>query len=242
MGNQPSRPGPAAAAPAANEQICFPIHRLTPEQISSGQPKNPPAPDSSDAIQKARIELAMANNDKNNKQQTLDRLVPTEAQQRRIDKANLELNEYTAKTNKLYAVEIKLFDKIYDQINALYRSPAYAIVEKYKKNIDQKQTILSNEYMLNKEKAFTERRRFLDSQPQEGVEGVGWFSNVDEQILAVFWLSYILFLGTVITLLIMYYGIQYAGSLKNAITGGIVVFLILIVTGHFMIRNFALKY
>lgn len=184
----------------------------------------------------------MASNDKNTKQQNLDRLVPTEAQQRLIDKANNELWEYTTKTNKLYAVELKLFDKIYDQINALYTSPAYAIVQKYKNNIDQKQTQLSNEYMLNKEKAFTERRRFLDSQPQEGVEGVGWFSNVDEQILAVFWLAYILFLGTVITLLIMYYGVQYAGSIKNAIIGGIVAFLILIVTGHFMIRNFALKY
>lgn len=218
------------------------MNRLTPEQISFGQPRNPPAPDSSNAIQKARIELAMANNDKNNKQQILDRLVPTEAQQRLIDKANSELNDYTGKTSKIYAVQIKLFDKIYDQINELYTSPAYAIVEKYKKNIDQKKILLSNEYMLNKEKAFTERRRFLDSQPQEGVEGIGWFSNVDEQILAVFWLAYILFLGTIITLLIMYYGIQYAGSLKNAITSGIVIFLILIVMGHFMIRNFALKY
>jgi hypothetical protein len=235
MGNQPP-------APAKQEQICFPINRLTPEQISAGQPKNPPAPDSSDAIQKARVELAMAKNDEHNKQQNLDRLVPTEAQQRLIDRANNDLNEYTAKTNKLYAVEIKLFDKIYDQINALYTSPAYAIVEKYKKNIEDKQVTLSNEYMLNKEKAFTERRRFLDSQPQEGVQGIGWFSNVDEQILAVFWLSYILFLGTIITILIMYYGVQYTGSLKNAIIGGIVVFLVLIVMGHFMIRNFALKY
>jgi hypothetical protein len=240
MGNQPSLP--SQPQPSKPEQICFPINRLTPEQISEGQPKNPPAPDSSDEIQKARVELSMASNDKNTKQQNLDRLVPTEAQQRIIDKANSELREYTTKTNKLYSVELKLFDKIYDQINALYSSPAYGIVEKYKKNIDQKQTLLSNEYMLNKEKAFTERRRFLDSQPQEGVEGVGWFSNVDEQILAVFWLAYILFLGTVLALLIMHYGVQYAGSLKNAIMGGIVVFLIFIVIGHLMIRNIALKY
>jgi hypothetical protein len=241
MGNQSSRPA-LLPVPVKQEQICFPINKLTPEQITAGQPKNPPAPDSSDEIQKARIELSMAKNDKDNKQQKLDRLVPTEAQQRLIDVANKELKEYTAKTNKLYGVEIKLFDKIYDQINALYTSPAYSIVQKYKNNIEEKQVTLSNEYMLNKEKAFTERRRFLDTQPQEGVEGIGWFSNVDEQILAVFWLAYILFLGTIITLLIMYYGVQYAGSLKNAIIGGIVSFLIMIVTGHFIIRNFALTY
>jgi len=238
MGNKQSAP----QAPPPPEQVCFPINRLSPEQIASGQPKNPPAPDSSDAIQKARIELSMASNDKITKQQTLDRLVPTEAQQRIIDKANSDLSEYKQKTNKLYSVELKLFDKTYDQINALYSSPAYNIVQKYKTNIEQKQVMAANEYMLNKEKAFTERRRFLDSLPQEGVEGVGWFSNVDEQILAVFWLSYILFIGTVLTLLIMYYGVQYAGSLKNAIIGSIVVFIILIVMGHFMIRNFALKY
>ena len=193
-------------------------------------------------IQRKRIELNMSKIDTKRRQVIFDKLVPKEAEQRRIDKANNELLEYTTKTNRLYSVQLKLFDKIYDQIDAIYRSPTYAIVEKYKKNIEQKQVMVSNEYMLNKEKAFTERRRFLDSQPQEGVEGVGWFSNVDEQILAVFWLAYILFLGTVLALSIMYYGVQYTGSLKNAIISGIVVFLILIVMGHFMIRNFALKY
>ena len=227
MGNQPS--GQA-------QNIFEQINKLKQQQAQA----QVPAPDPRADIEKKRVELNMSKNDTKRKQDEFDKLVPTEAQQRVIDKAKADLDIYVDETNKLYSVQMKLFDQTLDQIVTLTSSPTYEIVQKYKNNLEQKQQIVSNSYMLNKEKAFTERRRFLDSDPQEGVSGIGWLSTVDEQILAVFWLSYIIFIGTGIIMVLAYYGEQYLGSLKNMAITGLITFAIFIYIGHTSIRTFAM--
>ena len=146
MGNRPSAPAPAQGP----NQICFPVGQLTPAQISAGQSTQQAAPDTRSDIEKKRVELTMSKNDTKNKQDEFDKLVPTEAQQRVIDKATKELNDYVSQTQKLYGVQLKLFDQTLDQIVALTTSPTYEIVKKYKKDIETKQQVKTSEYMLNK--------------------------------------------------------------------------------------------
>ena len=196
-------------------------------------------PDTRTDIEKKRVELNMSKNDTKAKQDEFDKLVPTEAQQRIMEKATNDMNQYISSTSKLYNTQQKLFDQTLDQIDNLANSPTFVIAEKYKKEIEKKEADISNQYMINKEKAFTERRRFLDSNPQEGVSGIGWLASVDEQILAVFWLSYLLFIISSIVMFMINYGEQYLGTVKNMALTGTLVFAILVYVGHMSIKIFA---
>jgi len=225
MGNQQSGP------------LINPLQQLLAAKAQQQQQ----VPDTRADIEKKRVELNMSKNDTKAKQSEFDKLVPSEAEQRIMDKANLELADYLNTTEKIYNTQQKLYDQTLDQIDHLANSPTLIITEKYKKEMEQKEAHLSNQYMINKEKAFTERRRFLDSNPQEGVSGIGWLASVDEQILAVFWLSYLLFIISSIVMFMINYGANYLGSVNNMVIVGIFVFSILVYVGHVSIKTFAVN-
>ena len=219
MGNQQSNPFQALIAQRA------------------AQPP-PPAPDPRADIERKRVELTMSKNDTRVKQDNFDKLVPDEIQQKKTDEANSETKKYLDDKARQFNIELKLFDQTLEQLETASNSPTYAIAQKYKNEIERKHRLVANEYTLNKEKAFTNRRRFLDSDPQSGVNGIGWFQSVDEQVLAVFWLAYILFIGTALTMLLMEYG-HLLGSTKNMVITGTLAFFFLMFIAHSAIRAFA---
>lgn len=198
-----------------------------------------PVPDPRADIENKRVELTMSKNDTQAKQTNFDKLVPDEVTQRKSAAANEQLNKYVADSQRQFNIELKLFDQTLKQLESAANSPTYAIAQKYKQEMEQKHRRIAEEYTLNKEKAFTNRRRFLESDPQSGVPGVIWFQTVDDQILAIFWLSYILFIGTAIIMALMQFGPQYLGSVKNIAITGSTIFFFLIFVAHSAIKAYA---
>jgi len=215
-----------------------PLQALIAQAQKKIQPP-PPAPDPRADIENKRVELTMSKNDTQAKQTNFDKLVPDEVTQRETTAANEQLNRYVADSQRQFNIELKLFDQTLKQLESAANSPTYAIAKKYKDEMERKHQRVAEEYTLNKEKAFTNRRRFLESDPQSGVPGVIWFQTVDDQILAVFWLSYILFIGTAIIMVLMQFGPVYLGSVKNIAITGLTIFFFLIFVAHSAIKAYA---
>jgi hypothetical protein len=207
-------------------------------QAQKGVPK-PVIPDPRAEIETKRVELTMSKNDTKVKQDNFDKLVPDEVTQKKTAYANEQLNKYSEETRRQFNIEIKLFDQTLQQLESISNSPTYALAQKYKDEMKRKHERVAQEYTLNKEKAFTNRRRFLDSEPQSGVYGLGWFQTVDDQILAVFWLAYILFIGTALIMALMHFGPLFLGSIQNIAIIGTTAFFFLIFVAHASIKAFA---
>ena len=197
------------------------------------------APDPRAEIEKKRVELNMSKNDTKGKQINFDKLVPDEVQQRKTNEANAKLSQYLAETERQFSIELKLFDSTLAQLDTAANSPTYAIAQKYKQELQKKHQLIANQYTSNKEKAFTNRRRFLDSDPQAGVKGFVWLQTVDDQILAVFWIAYVLFVGTGLLMLLLEYGPQYLGTVKNIVIVGSITFAFLIFIADAAIKAYA---
>jgi len=180
----------------------------------------------------------MARNDLTDKQQAFDVVAPDEASQRKLNEANAAKDVYVADKQRQFDYEMRLYNQSLDQADALANSATFILAQKYSKTLEQKHNVVSQEYVANKEKTFTNRRRFMDAEPQEGVPGIGNFQSVDEQILFAFWVSYLLFSGIVTFWIIEY--LQSLGKFKNfntLIVMSIVIFVVLAWIGHVAIRN-----
>jgi hypothetical protein len=198
----------------------------------------PPPPDPREIRERKRVELTMARNDLTDKQQAYDVVAPDEASQRKLNTANAAKDVYVADKQKQFDYEMRLYNQSLDQADALANSATFILAQKYSKTLEQKHNVVSQEYVENKEKTFTNRRRFLDAEPQEGVPGIGNFQSVDEQILFAFWVSYLLFSGIVSFWIIEY--LQGLGKFKNfntVIVTFIAIFCVLAWIGHVSIRN-----
>ena len=144
-----------------------------------------------------RVELTMAKNDVNDKQRQFDQVAPDEASQRKMNEATAQANTYINDKQTKFNYELKLLNQSLDQADALANSATFILAQKYNKSLDKKHINVASEFVKNKEQTFTNRRRFLDADPQEGVPGIGHFQSVDEQIMLAFWVSFVLFIGTV---------------------------------------------
>jgi len=181
-----------------------------PFQLPIPQPAlAPPPPDPQAAKQQKRVELTMAKNDVIDKQAAYDIVAPDEASQRKINAAVPIRDAYVSEKRQQYDYEYKLFNSEMAKLDILSNNGSFLLAQKYKKTLNKKYNDVSSEYIKHKEQAFTNKRRFDDSDPQSGVSGIYWFSSVDEQVLAVFWTAYIIFIGTILSFIIEYIKIHY---------------------------------
>ena len=187
-------------------------------------PPPPPPPDPRAVREQKRVELTMAKNDVKDKQIDYDKIAPDEASQRKINEATPVMNAFVSDKQTKLDYELQLFNTSLNQLDALSNNASFILAQKYKKTLKKRYNDISQEYTKHKEIAFTNRRRFNDSDPQEGVNGVGWFSSVDEQVLVAFWTGYIIFVGVILSFVVEYvrkfhpvafsiYGPSWAGSL-----------------------------
>lgn len=209
--------------------------------LSKVKPPAAAAPDPRAEIERKRIELTMAKKDLKNKQDAFDKLVPDEVTQKKTAEANVELALYKDTKVHQYNVELKLFDNALDQLKTAAANPAQEIAERYKAALQKKGKQVSEKFHENREQAYADRRRFLDADPQEGVSGIGWYSSADEQIMLIFWFSYILFLSTGIGLYATTYGSAQLGSTKNIAIIMSIVFVGAILLAHTLIKTLALN-
>jgi len=170
-----------------------------------------------------RVELTMARNDVQAKQEEYDRLAPDEATRRKADQAQAAANTYIENARPLMNAEVKLYDQTLNQVDTLANSATFILAQKYRNELKVKHNQVAKEYILEKEKAFTNRRRFLDRTPQEGVPGIGSFESIDEQILLLFWVCFILFIGTVMIYILERFKtiIDTNGKYAGAMVGGV---------------------
>lgn len=201
------------------------------------RPPPPPPPDPRAEIERKRIELTMAKNDLRKKQEEFDKLAPDELTERKTAEANTDLAKYRETKIRQYNIELKLYDTVLEQLKLSIDNPSHELASRLKKVIVEKEKKISRKYNNNREEAITNRRRFLDADPQEGSGGIGWYQSVDQQVMLVFWLSYILFTITVIFLVLFEYGAA-LGSVKNmSIVGGLVFFMAMFIA-HMCIKTF----
>ena len=165
----------------------------------------------------------MARNDVQAKQEEYDRLAPDEATRRKADQAQAAAHTFIENARPLMNAEIKLFDQTLNQVDTLANSATFILAQKYRNELKHKHNQVAKEYIHEKEKAFTNRRRFLDRTPQEGVPGIGSFESIDEQILLLFWVCFILFVGTVMIYILERFKtvIDTNGKYAGAMLGGV---------------------
>jgi hypothetical protein len=184
--------------------------RPIPFQLPIPQPQAPPPPpDPQAAKQQRQVELTMAKNDVVDKQAAYDIVAPDEAGQRKINAALPIRDAYISEKQKQYDYEYKLFNSEMGKLDILSNNASFMLAQKYKKTLKQKYNDVSSEYIKHKEHAFTNKRRFDDSDPQSGTPGIYWFSSIDEQVLVLFWTAYIIFIGTMLSFLVEYIKIHY---------------------------------
>jgi len=177
----------------------------------------------------------MARNDAAQKQSEYEQLVPDETQKAKINQANADMTAYLTPKQMQFNYELQLFNQALSQVDALSNSATLTLAQKYRVGLKKKHESVAKEYQQNKEKAFTQRRRFLDANPQEGVPGVGWFETIDDQVLLVFWLCYTLFIGMTLSYVLSYFGSKIGSSTYVMITGAILM-IICIMVAHAFIR------
>jgi len=198
-------------------------------------PPPPPPPDPRVIREQKRVELTMARNDAAQKQIEYEKLVPDETQKAKINQANANIAAYLEPKQMQFNYELQLFNRALSQVDALSNSATLALAQKYRVGLKQKHEYVANEYQKNKEKAFTQRRRFLDADPQEGVPGVGWFETIDDQILLVFWFCYTLFIGMTLSFVLSHFAIK-IGSTRNMMIIAAILMILCIIVAHTFIK------
>jgi hypothetical protein len=206
--------------------------------IQNIKPTAPPPPDPRAEVERKRIELTMARNDLRKKQEEFDKIAPDELTKRKTDEANNELAKFKNTQVRQYEIELKLYDNVMEQLRVSIDNPAQELAKRYKEVINEKEHKIARKFNNNREEAITNRRRFLDADPQEGVGGIGWYQSADQQVMLVFWVSYVLFVITAITLYMLEYGAGNLGSAKNMGITGALVFFAALFLGHIFIKTF----
>jgi hypothetical protein len=204
-------------------------------------PPPPPPPDPRVILEQRRVELNMARNDLIGKQHAYDVVAPDEASQRKINDAKAVTAVYVADIQKQFNYETRLFNQNLNQAISLSNSPTYKLAQKYTKVLEQKRIEVEHDNIKNREQAFTNRRRFLDADPQSGVPGMGGFQTVDEQIMLAFWLTYLLF-AAILILYVIETNISTFGNppnMRDALMTGVISYIIAIFVAHRAIRYFA---
>jgi len=158
---------------------------------ASGAAANAAAADQSGAFkQQKRTELNMAKADVVKKQQEYDNLTPDEALKRKTDEGTAEAARIIREFDASFNAETRVYNQTLDEIKTIANSPAFRLAQKYKKDLADKYVAVNQENAKIKEYSATNRRRFLDNDPQENVGAL----SIDDRIYLLFWFCFLLFL------------------------------------------------
>lgn len=184
-----------------------------------------------------RIELNMARTDVSNKQKEYDDLTPAEALKRKTDQGNDEATKYIDGVRIRSNYENEINEKLFSEIDILANSPSFKLAQKYRAELTQKYDVAVAENAKFKDAFVTNRRRFLDADPQESVSGIGPFKTLDDRILLLFWTCYLLFLIPTTYYIVSGLGTKIGTPLmQNGTTAGVVLSASLV--AHLAIKNF----
>jgi hypothetical protein len=162
--------------------------------LSQAPPAPPPPPNPSLLKEQKRVELNMAKADVKAKQAEYDKLTPDESIKRKTDEGTKESSKYISDVQIRMGYELELYKSNLSEVNDLANSPAFKLAQKYKTELSKKYNEVEKENKKYKEDYVTNRRRFLDNNPDEPVNGMFGFASIDDRIYLLFWITFLLFL------------------------------------------------
>jgi hypothetical protein len=201
MGNKSSTAAPAVVKPAGGvSAVAAPMDAVTQCRVKG-------------------VELNQLQNDVHKKQAEIDSCNPEEANQRRILAKIQEYSTFTEqKGAQVRELRASIQSKV-DGLNALYvaAKPALAYSKKLKKEADD----LDKAKTEYEQQERTQRRNFLDNDPQDGVSGILGVRTSDDKVLLAFWITYGVALAVIVAAVLQTYGAGMATRQKVQ-TGAIV--------------------
>lgn len=196
-----------------------------------------PANEPSIFNEQKRIELNMAKSDVKKKQTEFDTLVPCEAKKRKTDAAAKEANDYIDLAQTKFNSELDLFNSEHSELDLLVNSPSFLLAKKFKDELKYKLDKAKSENLKFRESSVTNRRRFLDANPHESVNGLGPFATIDDRTFLLFWISYALFIISMSSFVITYLGTRIGGLfIQNIVWIATIIFCFII--AHLGIKKF----
>jgi ABC-type multidrug transport system fused ATPase/permease subunit len=166
------------------------------------------------------VELNQLQSDVVKKQAEIDTCDPEEANRRRIAIKRDEFETYIGeKYAKIKDLESSIQNTL-STISSVYTSskPSTSYIEK----LTEESNTLQKAKIEYEQAERTQRRNFLDNDPQSGVSGILGIRTDDDKILLAFWIVYgIAMIAIVITVLAMY-GANFTTTQKYQI-GGVVI-------------------
>lgn len=205
--------------------------------VATASSHGPAANEPSIFHEQKRIELNMVKSDVKKKQAEFDTLVPDEAKKRKTDAATKEYNDYINLAQTKLNSELDLFNQEHSELDLLVNSPSFLLAKKFKDDLKYRVEKAKSENLKFRESSVTNRRRFLDANPHESVNGLGPFTTIDDRIFLLFWISYSLFIISMSSFMITYLGTRIGGPLTQNVVW-VVVIIICFTLAHLGIKKF----
>ena len=218
MGNSPSRAlaAPAVVKPAGGvSAVAAPMDAVT-------------------ACRVKNVELSQLRNDVTQKQIEIDTCDPTEKNRLRTEAKLQEFRLYTAEKEKILNDLDTSMKSTLSTINSVYVStkPTRSYIDK----LTNESNKLSKSHVDFEQAERTQRRNFLDNEPQDGVSGLLGVRTDDDKILLAFWIVYGIAIVSATVVLLNVYGVDFTTSQKIQICG--VVFLVCYGLAYYGITQF----
>ena len=206
MGNSPSRApaAPAAVKPAGGvSAVAAPMDAVTVCRVKN-------------------VELSQLQNDVSRKQNEIDTCDPNESNRRRTDAKLQEFRLYVAEKEKIINNLDTSMKSTLSTINSVHVStkPTRSYIDK----LTNESNTLSKSQVEFEQAERTQRRNFLDNEPQDGVSGLLGVRTDDDKILFAFWIVYGIAIVSAMVALLNVYGVDFTLSQKIQI--GLVVFFV----------------
>lgn len=137
-----------------------------------------------------------------------------------------------------YTKALDVFDTFVDSVDVLQN--ARGPIDIFMEDLKNEQIELEKEQYELQQKIRAGRRRFLDSDPQGGVQSILGLQTADDKILLAFWVCFILGIASVFLAFVLKYGenLEITNTLQKS-TALVVLILVSIGIAHFFIRNYA---
>lgn len=177
-----------------------------------------------DAVTACRVknvELSQLQNDVTKKQAEIDTCDPAEANRRRTSAKLQEFETYVTDKRKQMSELESSINSTLSTIQSVYISskPSRSYIEKL---ADEAKAL--HQAKIDYEQAErTQRRNFLDNDPQSGVSGVLGIRTDDDKILLAFWITYGIAIIAALVFLFAMYGSQFTTAQKMQISGVVIV-------------------
>lgn len=136
--------------------------------------------------------------------------------------------------NQRFNAQVGDYNNVLAQVQLLGDTGRGNIAGKYKQSLIQKYSDLHEKTKTYKEEYISDRRRFLDANPHESVKGLGPFKTLDDRLILLFWICYLIFI--IPSVIFMGNRLGFPFFDKNNVTVLMAVMLILVLSGHFTIR------